>query len=199
VFLRDIYYLAIIMKNRTLNIALLSLIITFTSCNKITESIQQDIIIKDTVYFDIPVLSSTSTLTTIPEISSKLNLENEIRNSINNFTISNVKATKITSLNLALGLIGKDSIDAKNHFGNLETLRFRIAANGNFGNLASTTISSSVINGAIALTPSIAPDSLMSFLTNPSKTYNVIVKAKAITTTTMKVRAAATYTITLSK
>lgn len=198
-FLRDIYYLAIIMKNRTLNIALLSLIITFTSCNKITESIQQDIIIKDTVYFDIPVLSSTSTLTTIPEISSKLNLENEIRNSINNFTISNVKATKITSLNLALGLIGKDSIDAKNHFGNLETLRFRIAANGNFGNLASTTISSSVINGAIALTPSIAPDSLMSFLTNPSKTYNVIVKAKAITTTTMKVRAAATYTITLSK
>ena len=187
------------MKNRTLNIALLSLIITFTSCNKITESIQQDIIIKDTVYFDIPVLSSTSTLTTIPEISSKLNLENEIRNSINNFTISNVKATKITSLNLALGLIGKDSIDAKNHFGNLETLRFRIAANGNFGNLASTTISSSVINGAIALTPSIAPDSLMSFLTNPSKTYNVIVKAKAITTTTMKVRAAATYTITLSK
>lgn|GEM_PF-1306773 len=197
--MRDIYYLAIIMKNRTLNIALLSLIITFTSCNKITESIQQDIIIKDTVYFDIPVLSSTSTLTTIPEISSKLNLENEIRNSINNFTISNVKATKITSLNLALGLIGKDSIDAKNHFGNLETLRFRIAANGNFGNLASTTISSSVINGAIALTPSIAPDSLMSFLTNPSKTYNVIVKAKAITTTTMKVRAAATYTITLSK
>jgi hypothetical protein len=198
-FLTDIYYLAIIMRNRTLNIALLSLIVTFASCNKITESVQQDIIVNDTVYFDIPALTSTTTLTTISGISSNLNLESEIKNSVNDFTLSSVKATKITSLNLALGLIGNDSIDVSNNFGNLETLRFRISANDRFANLSNTTITSSAKSGSMALTPTIAPDSLISFLINPSKTYNVIVKAKTITTTTMKVRAAATYTITVSK
>lgn len=194
------------MKNRLLNIVLLSLIIAFTSCNKITESIQQDLIINDTVYFEIPALSTITTETTIPDISSKINLENEIENNINRFAISDVKTTKLTSLNLTLAKIIVDEenkkdtiIDNDNNFGNLETLRFRIASNGNFRNLATTTISSGGTSGFLTLTPTIAPDSLKPFLINPSKTYNIIVKAKKITTTPMKVQAAARYTITLSK
>lgn len=193
------------MKNRLLNIALLSLIIACISCNKITESIQQDVIINDTIYFDIPVLNSTTTSITISGISSEINFENEIKNSMNNFTINDVKTTRLTSLNLALGLIVVDKetnekgIDPENNFGNLETLQFGIAANEKTGKLSSATISSGGTSGSLTLPPTIDPENLKPFLINPSKTYNIIVKAKKITTTPMKVQAAAKYTITLSR
>lgn len=187
------------MKNRTLNIALLSLIIACSSCNKITESIQQDIIVNDTVEFNIPTLNSITNLTTISGIPSKLNLEEQIKNNMNNFTVDNVKSVKLTTLNMALGLIAKDSIDINNNFGNLETIRFRISNNSKTNNIANTSIASGSKNGFISLTPTVIPDTLKSFLVNPVKTYEVIVKAKTVTSNAMRVRAAASYTVTLSR
>ncbi len=194
----DIHYLASIMKNRLLNIALLYLIIAFTSCNKITESIQQDIIVNDTVYFEIPTLDSGGSAPA--EVKKQtLRLEEEIKKSLNNFTPENIKATNIKSLFLALLPIEKDSIDAKNNFGNLGTIKFNIAANGNISNIANTSITSSSVIDFLSLTPGIQPETLKPILINPSKTYDIIVKAKAPTTTPMIVAALATYTITLSK
>lgn len=187
------------MKNRTLNIALFSLVAVCTSCNKVTESIQQDVIVYDTVKFDIPILSSITSTTTTAEIPSGINLQKELDKSTNNFGINNITAVKIKSLNLTLQPIVKDSIDVKNNFGNLEIVRFRIANNGAFGNLAGTNISSSSLSRALNLTVNNIPDSLKSFLTGTVKNYSVMVKAKVATTAVMKVTAAATYTITLSK
>lgn len=185
------------MKNRILNIALLSLIVVCISCNKITESIQQDIIVNDTVEFDIPVLSSTTTLTTISKIKSNLKLEDQLSNSINNFTAADIKYTKITSLNLDLDYV--DSIPSLNNLGNLETIRFRIAGNSSINNLANASIPSSSKSASLSLTPTIIPDTLKSFLINPEMTYEIIIKAKTVTTLPMKVKASATYTITVSK
>lgn len=188
------------MKNSRLNIALLCLIIIYTSCNKITESIQQDIIVRDTVYFDIPVLSSITGMTTISEISSTFNLEKQIKENINNFSIDQVQATKLKSLNIFLyPVINTDSIDVKNNFGNLENVKFRISTGGNINDVANTSITSNSVIQAAALTPTIEPEALKPFLIQPSKTYSVIVKAKTVTNTTLQVAAIATYTVTLSK
>ncbi|MNK02949.1 hypothetical protein D3C87_207800 [compost metagenome] len=190
------------MKSKIIYIALLSFVIVYTSCSKITEDIQEDIFIKDTVSFEIPVLADLTSSPVITEIKSTLNLEEQIKKSANNFTIENIKATKITGLNLILAPMiispTKDSIDAGNNFGNLETLKFRISSGGNTGNVADVTIPQTSIISRLSLTPGILPEELKPFLTNAPK-YNVIVKAKKITTTTMKVTVAATYTITLSK
>ena len=187
------------MKKRTLNIVLISLIAVCCACNKITENIEQDVIVYDTVKFEIPILSSTTNTVTTSEIPSTLDLEKQLNNNLNNFSIGNIKSTKVSRLSLILEPLVKDSIDARNNFGNLEIVRFRIATNGSFGNLADTIISSTGRIGSLTLTPNNIPDSLMSFLSGASKNYSVLVKAKVATTAVMKVKAAATYTITLSK
>lgn len=167
-----------------------------------SENIQQDVIVNDTTSFEIPVLSNINSPATIAGIPSNLNLEEQLGNTPNNFTIDNITAVKINSLTLLLDPIKndlKDSIDVKNNFGNLETVRFRIAAGGNISNLANASISSSSISSSMSLTLDIIPDTLKSFIIQPSRTYNIIVKAKTATTTPMKVKAKANYTITLSK
>ncbi|SDJ55825.1 hypothetical protein SAMN04487898_103251 [Pedobacter sp. ok626] len=192
------------MKSKIIYIVLLSFVIVYTSCSKITEDIQEDIFIKDTVSFEIPVLTDLTSSPAITEIKSTLNLEEQVKKSANNFTIENIKTTKITSLNLILAPIilnpTKDSlgIDPNNNFGNLETLKFGISAGGNTGNIANVIIPQTSKTSNLSLTPSILPEELKPFLIN-SPNYNVIVKAKKITTTPMKVAIAATYTITLSK
>jgi hypothetical protein len=191
-----------LIKNRRLNIALLSLIFAFTSCKKMSENIQQDIIVNDTTSFEIPVLSNINSPATIAGITSNLNLEEQLRNTPNNFTIENITAVKIKSLALLLDSIKidlKNIIDTNNNFGNLETLRFRIAAGGNIRSVASAGITSNSISGSLSLTPDILPDTLKPFIIQPSRTYNIVVKAKTVTTTIMKVKARAVYTITLSK
>ncbi|MNE34381.1 hypothetical protein D3C80_1281010 [compost metagenome] len=192
------------MKNTALNIVLFSIVITCISCSKISENIQQDIVVNDTVFFNIPVLNSITSTTPISGIPFTLNLEEEVKSGLNKYTIDQIRSTKLRSMNLSLAFIGKDtsgkdSIDTKNNFGNLESVKFRISANGSFANLANTTITSSGTVGALALTPVIVPDSLRTFLTNPAKTYEVLVKAKTVTTLPMRVRATSTYTITLAK
>ncbi len=107
----------------------------------------------------------------------------------------------MTSLNMALGLIGpkKDSIDVNNNFGNLETVKFAFSPDGKTANIANLTIVSTAKSGALGLTPIISPDSLKPYLTDQSTNYYIRVKAKAVTTTVMKVRAAATYTVKLAR
>ncbi|MEQ7799505.1 hypothetical protein ABDJ41_06795 [Pedobacter sp. ASV1-7] len=192
------------MKNTAINILLFSIVTTCISCSKISENIEQDIIVNDTAFFDIPVINSITTTTPISGIPFTLNLEEEVKSGLNKYTIDQIKSTKLRSMNLSLAFIGKDtsgkdSLDTKNNFGNLESVKFRIAANSSLANLANTTITSSGTIGALALTPVIVPDSLRTFITNPTKTYHVIIKAKAITTLPMRVRATSTYTITLAK
>lgn len=186
------------MKNTYLFIILFSLAYA-TSCNKISESIQRDVVVADTVEFDIPVLSSTTTTTTIPDIGTIVNLSDEIHKQDNNFDVINVSTIKLKSLDMALLLIAGDSVDAKNNFGNLETIKFQIATGAQQEEIANTAISSPSILGALALSPVVRADVLKSYLTDGASHYNVLVKAKVATTTIMTARAAMTYTVTLSK
>lgn len=195
--MRDIWYLATIMKNILLNIVLLSLITACIACNKISEDIQQDIIVTDTFDFEIPAIDTNSKVATIAQIQSALNFENELSKNMNKFTVANIKGTKLKSLNLGL-LTADGKMDTVNNFGNLETVRFRISANGSIKEMANANITSSGRIGSVDLTPTISPDSLQPFLLS-SKTYNVIVRIKKATTAKMRVRAFAKYTITLAR
>lgn len=188
------------MKSTPLFKVLLLLAIAYgTSCNKISESIQRDVIVTDTVLFDIPVLSSTTTATTIPKISSTINLAEEIHKQVSNFDIANVSSVKLKSLNMDLDTVAKDSVDTRNNFGNLETVRFYIAAGATTEEIANASVSSPAILSILALSPVIPSDVLKPYITNVSSHYNVLVKAKTATTTIMKVKATATYSVTLSK
>lgn len=179
--------------------------IACAACNKISEEIQQDIVIVDTVGFEIPVLSTDNSQEIIQNIPLSFNLADQVKNSINNFNITQVKETKLKSMVLGLMPIqrksnGKiDSTDAKNNFNNLASIKFRITTPGNLGNLANSSTPLTGTNNLTPLTPVIVPDSLKTFLINPASKYEVTIKAKTATTTPMFVKFAAIYTITLAK
>ncbi|TKC59239.1 hypothetical protein FBD94_17055 [Pedobacter hiemivivus] len=185
------------MKSKTIYIALFCFVILYTSCSKITENIQEDIFVSDTVAFNIPILADITSTPIISGIVSTLNLEEQLKKSANSYGIENIKATKITSLNLKLDTLPK--LDVNNNFGNLETVNFGIPASGKVANIAVTTIPSTSTIIGLALTPTILPGDFNSFLINPSRTYSMAVKAKKVTTTPLKVKGTLTYTITLSK
>lgn len=187
------------MKNRLSNIALLSFFIAFTSCNKISESIQQDLVLRDTIDFTIPVLSLSPTSVIIDPISSNLNLQEQLKNNINSFNINEIRNTNIKTLNLKIDTIKGGIIDTANNFGKLESIKFRIKSNGNAKEMASINIPSRSAIGDLALTPVIMPDTLKPILIGSPITYSAVIKAKAATKIPMVVRAIATYTVTLSK
>lgn len=187
------------MKSKFLCTALLALILIYTACNKISESLQRDVIVKDSVFFDIPILTSITDPYTISDIKIPLNIEEQISHDVQGFSISNLKSVKIMNLNMSLRPIGKDSIDKANNFGNIETVRFGISNGTTLINIGIANNNSNAVSGSLTLTISILPETLKEYLLNPSATYNLAVKARTSTTAPMKVRAMATYIITLSK
>lgn len=191
------------MKNKTLLILAPFLILMYTACNKISESIERDIIIRDTVFFDIPEQASITDPYVLPDIQLSVNIEDQINNQLKGFTAAQIRSIKITALNMFLGTVGKDkdgrdSIDTQNNFGNLETVRWEITTGTETNLIGNTSISSASVLSTLAIPIGITPEALKPFLVNDAKKYRVTVKAKKITTKPMKVMALASYTVKLA-
>jgi len=179
-------------------------ILLYTACNKISEDVQRDIIIKDSIFFDIPAQSSITDPGTLPEIPSTINIEEQISNQAKGFTAAHIKLIKLNSLNMLLGITekdrnGRDSVDTQNNFGNLETIKWEIT-NGTETNLVgNASVSSTGVLSTLTIPVSLTPEALLPYLTSNTKKLKVTVKVKKITTKPMKVKAIAIYTVTLYK
>lgn len=187
------------MTYKGLSIAALSLLLIYTSCSKITESLQRDALIVDTVYFEIPVIENLSNEVTLPDIATTIDLEAQIRAQVQDLTASNLQSARLKNLHLALKEIKKDSIDKENNFANLQSIKFNLSDGSKTDSLANITIPSTNLIGALALPPVMSPETLKPYLSSSSMKYRIKVKAKKITTKVMYVRAATSYTVTLSK
>lgn len=187
------------MTYKGLSIAALFLLLIYTSCNKITESLQRDALIVDTVYFEIPVIENLSNEVTLPDIATTIDLEAQIKAQVQNLTASNLQSARLKNLHLALAEIKKDSIDTENNFANLQSIKLSLTDGSKTDSLANITIPSKNLSRALALTPVILPETLKPYLSSSSMKYRITVKAKKITAKVMYVGAAASYTVTLSK
>ncbi|MDR6782459.1 hypothetical protein ABIE26_001053 [Pedobacter africanus] len=192
------------MKNKSLFISLPILVLLYISCNKISENVERDIIFKDSVFFDIPVLSSITDPYTLPDLQSAVSIGDQINNQVKGFTTDHIKQIKITSLNMLLGITekdknGRDSIDTQNNFGNLETVKWEITNGADTNLVGSASVSSTGVLSTLAIPLSIPPEILKPYLIGDTKKYRVIVKAKKATSKPMKVKTMAIYTVTLAK
>lgn len=188
------------MKNNFFYLVAATLLFICTSCKKISESLQRDVILTEDVIFEIPIMTNITDQFSKIGIPTTLNLNDQLN--ANGFEIKNITATKIKSLDMAISLISttpKDSIDAANNFANLATAKVEIASGDGSTSIAGTTITSTTTSGFLSFTTGIPPETLQPYLTKSTWTYNVIVKAKKITTTPLKVKATFVYTITVAK
>lgn len=186
------------MKSKILYIALIVLVLTYVSCSKISESLQRDTVITDSVFFEIPVITNIANEVTIANIESPLNFQEQVNAQIQDLNIGNLSSAKLKSINLDL-ISAASGVDTANTFGKLQSVKMQIADGIKADSLANVGITSASPGTALALTPVILPETLKPYVSGSVVRYNVIVKAKKITTTAMKVKIEAVYTFTLSK
>jgi hypothetical protein len=186
------------MKSKILYIALPALIFIYTSCSKISESLQRDTVITDTVSFEIPVITNIADPVTISNIESPLNFEEQVNAQVQGLSIANLSSVNLRSIDL--GLISAESgVDTANTFGKLQSIKLQIGDGIKTDSLARISIASTGPTSTLTLTPVILPETLKPYLSGSSVRYEVIVKAKKVTTKVMKVKIGAVYRVTLSK
>lgn len=185
------------MKSKIFYIALIVLALTYASCSKISESIQQDTIIIDTVSFQIPVITNIANADTISNIESPLNFGEQVNAQVQGLSLGNIRSVRLKSMNLNL-ISAASGVDTANTFGKLLSVKMQITNGIKADSLASIRITSANPNTALALTPVIVPEILKPYVSGSAVRYNVIIRAKRTTTTVMKVKIEAAYTLTLT-
>lgn len=186
------------MKSKILYIALIALVLTYISCSKISESLQRDTVITDSVFFEIPAITSLANEVTI-SIESPLNFGEQVNAQVQDLNIGNLSSVKLSSLDMDLMTRDSGVVDTANNFGNLQFVKMQVIDGVKTDSLASIRIPSAATNSALELTPVIKPETLKPYVSQSAVRYNVIVKAKKVTTTAMRVKIGAVYTFTLSK
>ena len=178
---------------------LLLFMITCSSCSKISEDIKRDLIVTDSVDFEIPILSSINDTTkTTTGIGIALNLDSLNPDNTNNFSRENISKIRISSFRMVL-LESDTSVLKTTNFSNIQFIKAELVAGGRGQNFANVTNTSTSLVRSYNLPVSIPEDTAKKYLINPDVTYTFRYKARKTTTIPMKSRAYATYTITLEK
>lgn len=197
------------MTKHLLYIPLLLLAFTSTSCKKVSEDIQRDAIITDSVDFEIPILSEIDSAYTLSDIKLPLNPGAAISAQLPDFNESNIKSIKLTKMSLGLsplkGAKDKDSIDVNNHFGNFQSIRFTIPGTPAAGSstaspllIASAIINSTSVSGALSMTPDTELE-LKPYVGANAANSTVTIRTRKVTNKVVKVRVRASFTVTVSK
>lgn len=187
-----------------------ALLLAFSACNKVSESIQRDVITKtDTIKFEL--LASDNTVSpnnSVKDLSGLLNLTEEIKKA-GGFELKDIVSIKLSSFVIALDSIKgktkdgkKDStyIDALNNFKNFSSVKVLLKSGSKIDSLAKVT---NIPEGAnlsrLILSPLIAPDSLKAFVNAGNMKYDLSIQLRTPTTKTMNARVLTNYTLTLRK
>jgi hypothetical protein len=186
------------MKSNILYIALIALVLTYVSCNKISESLQRDTVIMDSVLFKIPVITNVANEVTI-SIASPLNFEEQVNAQVQGLSLADLSSVKLRSADLDLLSRDSGAVDTATNFGNLLSVKMQIADGIKADSLASIRIPSASLSATLTLVPVILPETLKPYVSGSAVRYNVLVKAKKTTTKVMEVKMRAVYTFTLSK
>lgn len=182
-------------------IALLVLVITCSSCSKISSDVRRDLILKDSVEFEIPILNSIKDTTqTTTGVDIPLDLDNLNPDNTENFSRENITRIRISSFRMVLidSLLDSATL-ANNNFSNLQRIKAELVVNGKGQNFANLDNSSTSLIKSYNLIVNIPQDTATKYLLNPSVTYTFRYKARTETKTVLKAKAFADYVVTLEK
>jgi hypothetical protein len=181
------------MKNSTILLSAMALLITFSSCKKIKEATQRDIQITPTaITFTIPIITSTAAGTSFGTYNESLDLDALIKTYASEFGEDNVKNIKISSVTLELL-----NQDADNNVQNFESIN--VALQTGSGAPVTIAAAASIPNtSAPSITvPVSGTTDLKSYLGATSFSYAVTGKLRKATTKVLNAKLTAQYTATV--
>ncbi|WP_342327856.1 hypothetical protein [Pedobacter sp. FW305-3-2-15-E-R2A2] len=187
-----------------------AILLAFSACNKVSESIQRDIITKtDTIAFEfLPSDNTSSPNNSIQDLSALLNLTEEIKKA-GGFEMKDIVSIKLSSFVLIQDSILRKTKDGKrdsnyvdpaNNFRNFSSVKALLKSGSKLDSLAKiTNIPEGAISARLILSPLIAPDTLKSAINAGNMKYNLSIQLRTPTKDTIKAKVLTNYTLTLRK
>lgn len=187
-----------------------ALLLAFSACNKVTESIQRDIITKtDSIPFELAISPNTSTPNnSIKDLPGLLNLTEEIKKA-GGFELKDIVSIKLSSFIIALDSVkGKGSdgkkdtiyVDTLNNIRNFSSIKVLIKSGSKTDSLAKAiNISPDARAAKATLSPLIVSDSLKFFVNAGNIKYDLSIQQRLPTTKIVKGKVLTNYTLTLRK
>lgn len=199
------------MKTNLLFIAA-ALLLAFSACNKVSESIQRDIITKtDTISFEFqPSENTSSPDNSIKDLSALLSLTNEIKNA-GGFELKDIVSIKLSNFVILQDSTRRRTSDGKrdsnynyidtlSNFRNFSNVKVLLKSGSKVDSLAKViNIPDGAILGRLALSPIIAPDSLKTYINTGNMKYDLSIQLRTPTKKSIKGKILTNYTLTLRK
>lgn len=180
-----------------------TLLLAFSACNKVSESIQRDVIIKpDTILISIPPMIVNRDSVVIKNLPTTVNIQTAIADlGGENFSVNNIQSARLSNFSFTYVPKVKDSVSVRNNFSNIGSVRVNLVSSNKTDSLAKFINTSSVdaISTNFSLTQVMDKDLLKSYLNDGGLTYTMVIKPRKSITDTIKAKISASYTLTLSK
>ncbi len=180
-----------------------TLLLAFSACNKVSESIQRDVIIKpDTILISIPPMLVNRDSVVIKNLPTTVNIQAAIADlGGENFSVNNIQTARLSNFSFTYVPKVKDSVSVKNNFSNIGSVRVNLVSSSKTDSLAKFINTSSVdaISTNFGLTQVMDKELLKSYLNDGGLTYTMVIKPRKSITDTIKAKISASYTLTLSK
>lgn len=160
------------MRGHTLFIAIVASFLFLTSCSKINDNTELNIIISpQPAAYTIPIITSLDTGFSIASIPLQLNLDSMIKLQNKRFSSADIKTIKLNNFRMNL-----TDLDTAYTFANFQNLRVTIDGNGVSSNLlALLNVSDSKVK--VLTIPVTATDNDLKALTNGGS-INLVIKGK---------------------
>lgn len=180
-----------------------TLLMAFSACNKISESIQRDVIITpDSLLFSIPPLKSNQDSVVLNDLPTTVNIINEINNlDGEKFGLDNISNVRLSNFSITYVPKVKDSVDTKNNFSSIGSIKVYLKDGLKRDSLAKVANTGPIdaVTRSFTLSPIMKEDLLKYYLNLGNLKYSMVIKARKLTTDTIKAKISASYTLTLSK
>ncbi|MBB2148387.1 hypothetical protein [Pedobacter gandavensis] len=180
-----------------------TLLLALSACNKISESIQRDVIIKpDSILFSIPPKASSQDSAIINDLPTTVNIINEINNlGGETFGLDNITNVRLSNISITYVPKTKDSVDTKNNFSNIGSIMLNLNNGLKRDSLAKVVNTGSIdaVSRIFTLTPVMKEELLKEYLNLGNLKYSLVIKFRKPTTDTIKAKISASYTLTLKK
>ncbi|WP_316749149.1 hypothetical protein [Pedobacter gandavensis] len=178
-------------------------ILALSACNKISESIQRDVIIKqDSLLFSIPPMSLSTPSILIDNLPTTVDIRHKIDSATKGeFSLADLKHVKVSNFSITYVPKVRDSVDTKNNFSSISSLMVNLNNGAQRDSLASyiNTGSLDQVSRDLALTPVMTEEVLKTYLDKGDLKYSVLIRPRKPTTDTIKAKISASYTLTLTK
>lgn len=180
-----------------------TLLLAFSACNKVSESIQRDVIIKpDSILISIPPMLVNRDSTVIKNLPTTVNIPAAIGSlGGENFSVADISSARLSNFSFTYVSKVRDSVDLSNNLSNIGSIRVNLVSGSKIDTLATFNNTSSVdaVSTNLNLNQVMNKDLLKSYLNDGNLTYTMVIKPRKSMTDTIKAKISASYTLTLSK